>query len=95
MPDVPHIADMMGQMLLLMLKLSMPVLAVELLSEAGLGVLMRIAPQINVFVVGLQLKLLIGLAVVVLAMPSVTRLMDATIVQMLCYMRSGIALRLQ
>lgn len=91
----PHIVDMMGQILLLMLKLAMPVMAVELLNEAGLGVLMRIAPQINIFVVGIQLKLLIGLAVVVLAMPSITRLMDATIVQMFKHMQAGIALMLQ
>lgn len=89
-----YLTMMLGDMILLALKLAMPVLAIELLSEAGLGVLMRIVPQINVFVVGIQIKLAIGLAVVVLALPAISRLIDASLGQMFEAMQKGVHIML-
>jgi flagellar biosynthetic protein FliR len=86
-----HLVAMLGDVLILSLKLGMPVLAIELLSEAGLGTLMRIVPQLDVFAVGLQLKLAIGLIVVVLALPSIARLMDASLLTMFEKLQNGIA----
>jgi flagellar biosynthetic protein FliR len=77
-----YIALLMADVLVLALKLAMPVFAIELLAEAGMGVLMRIVPQINVFVAGLQVKLAIGLLVIILVLPAVAKLMDASIAQM-------------
>ena len=42
--------------MVLTLKLAIPIIAVELLAEAGLGVLMRTVPQINVFVASIQVN---------------------------------------
>lgn len=86
-----QLVAMLGDTMILSLKLGMPVLAIELLSEAGLGILMRIVPQLNVFVVGLQLKLAVGLIVVVLALPPVARLMEASLLQMFEQLQKGIA----
>ncbi len=77
-----YLALMLGDMLLLMLKLAMPVLAIELLTEAGMGVLMRIVPQVNVFVAGLQVKIVVGLAITILALPAASKLMDTTLTHM-------------
>ena len=85
-----YVAGMMGDMIVLAVKLAMPVLAIELLSEAGMGVLMRIVPQINVFSVSIQLKMGIGIAVVVLALPAIGRLIDSTLGQMFDAMLKGI-----
>ena len=73
---------LLGDLILLALKLAMPVFAIELLSEAGLGVLMRLVPQINVFVVGLQIKLVVGIAIIILALPAISRLMDSSLVML-------------
>ena len=89
-----YLTMMLGDMLTLAMKLAMPVLAIELLTEAGLGVLMRIVPQINVFVVGIQIKLAIGLLVVVLALPAITRLIDFSMGQMFEAMQKGIQMML-
>lgn len=43
------------------LQFAMPIVTMELLTEASIGVLMRIIPQINVFVVNFQLKIIVGL----------------------------------
>jgi flagellar biosynthetic protein FliR len=80
-----------GDMLILALKLAIPVFAIELLSEAGMGVLMRIVPQINVFVAGLQVKLVIGILIIALALPAASRLMDATLTQMFGRMQESLS----
>ena len=45
----------------LAVKLSMPILAAELLGQLGMGILMKVIPQINVFVINIDLKVIIGL----------------------------------
>jgi flagellar biosynthetic protein FliR len=51
------------------LKLAAPVLAAMLLTSVAVGIVARSVPQMNVFVVGLPLRIAIGLAVLVLALP--------------------------
>ena len=52
--------------MLLAVKLAMPILAAELLGEVGMGVLMKAIPQINAFVINIELKVIIGLLLVFL-----------------------------
>ncbi len=47
-------------------KLCMPILAAELLGQVGMGVLMKAIPQINVFSINIELKVLIGLILLLL-----------------------------
>lgn len=42
-------------------KLAMPILAAELVGQIGMGVLMKVIPQINVFVINIDIKISIGL----------------------------------
>ncbi|HHX71504.1 MAG TPA: flagellar biosynthetic protein FliR [Clostridiales bacterium] len=63
---------LMGTILQLTIKVAMPIIAVELLLEAGLGVLMRSVPQINVFVAGIQIRLLVGLIMLVIMLPLIS-----------------------
>ena len=88
------LALLLKDMLLLALKLAMPVFAIELLTEAGMGVLMRIVPQINMFVAGLQVKLFVGLAIIILALPAASRLMDDTLAQMYQKLQESLAVML-
>jgi flagellar biosynthesis protein FliR len=89
-----YLALMFGDMVVLALKLAMPVIATELLTEAGMGVLMRIVPQINVFVASLQVKIAIGLAIIIVALPAASRLMDDTLMQMYQRMQESLAVML-
>lgn len=45
----------------LAIKLCMPILAAELVGQAGMGILMKVIPQINVFAINIELKVIIGL----------------------------------
>ncbi len=49
-------------------KLCMPVLAAELIGQLGMGILMKVIPQINVFSINIELKMIIGLALMFLLM---------------------------
>jgi len=50
----------------LAVKLAMPILAAELIGQVGMGVLMKVIPQINVFVINIDIKIIIGLVLVFL-----------------------------
>jgi flagellar biosynthetic protein FliR len=47
-------------------KLCMPILAAELLGQLGMGILMKVIPQINVFAINIELKVIIGLVMLFL-----------------------------
>lgn len=51
---------------LLGIKLAMPILAAELMGQVGMGILMKAIPQINVFAINIELKVIIGLVLVML-----------------------------
>lgn len=56
-------------MILLAVKISMPVVIALFLTDIGFAVLARTVPQMNIFVVGMPLKLLLGFFVMILVMP--------------------------
>lgn len=55
------ILDMFQNCIYMGLQFAMPIVAMELLAEVSIGILMRIIPQINVFVVNFQVKIIVGL----------------------------------
>ena len=50
-------------------QLSLPVVAVSFLADGIMGVLARAVPQINVFITGFSVKIVLGLGVLLLALP--------------------------
>lgn len=50
----------------LAVKLCLPILGAELLGQLGMGILMKAIPQINVFSINIELKVIIGLALLFL-----------------------------
>ena len=56
-----YVIELFLACMLLVVKLAMPILAAELLGEVGMGVLMKAIPQINAFVINIELKVIIGL----------------------------------
>lgn len=54
------------QCTVLAVKVSMPILAAELVGEIGMGILMKVIPQINVFSINIELKVIIGLFLIFL-----------------------------
>ena len=67
--DIPNLAlELFIQCTLFAVKLCMPILAAELIGQLGMGVLMKVIPQINVFSINIELKVLVGLSLLLLLM---------------------------
>lgn len=69
------ILKFMGDYIAIGFRICLPVFAVMLLLNAVLGIMARVAPQMNMFSVGMQLKVLVGLCVIFLTismLPSVS-----------------------
>lgn len=58
------------------LQVALPILGVLLLIDIVLGVMARIAPQMNVFFIGMPLKILVGLMVLIYFVPYFTSFMS-------------------
>ncbi|WP_262416604.1 flagellar biosynthetic protein FliR [Paenibacillus sinensis] len=59
-----------GQAFMLALQMSAPLVTALFLTDIGLAFLARTAPQYNVFVIGVPLKIIVGLALLMLLMPT-------------------------
>lgn len=63
------IVDIIGGMFILALKISLPIIVSLILTDMALGILARTMPQMNIFVVGVPGKIIIGLFVLSVALP--------------------------
>lgn len=64
---VSAMAAFMGDYITIGFRICLPVFCVILMLNAVLGVLAKVAPQLNMFAVGIQLKILVGLGVLFLS----------------------------
>lgn len=61
--------DLVSNMFILAFKISLPVLVAIILTDVALGILARTMPQMNIFVVGIPGKIIIGIFSLSLALP--------------------------
>lgn len=66
----------LGNTFLLAMQVAAPLVVAMFLADAGLGLLAKTAPQYNVFVIGIPLKLIIGSFLLILLMPGLTTIFD-------------------
>lgn len=63
-PNLMHaILDLFLSCVVLAVRFAMPVVVLQLLTEMAEGILMKVLPSINVFVVNLQMKIIIGMLI--------------------------------
>ena len=70
------------QCTILGMKLAMPMIALQFLMEIGVGVLMKNIPQINVIMINIQAKILVGLVFIVVIFSPMMSFMDSAIESM-------------
>lgn len=69
------------------LQIAFPIIAMELVTEAAVGILMRVIPQINVFAVNFQLKIIVGLMLLVYLFNPMSTKLYAIIDQIYIYIQ--------
>lgn len=74
------------------LQFAFPIVAMELVTEAAVGILMRMIPQINVFAVNFQLKIMVGLMMLVYMFSPMSDKMNVMLQDMFLYMQRLLAL---
>jgi len=83
LPAVQYLLELFIECTLLGVKLCMPILAAELLGQVGMGVLMKVIPQINVFAINIDLKVIIGLGLLYLLLNPISEFLLGVEVGML------------
>lgn len=78
------------QILILALKLAMPIIAVEIILESGVGILMKAIPQIQVFSVNVQLKIIVGLVMIFVLVPTFSTFIENIIILMFGTMENSL-----
>ena len=66
------IAELFIECTVMAIKLCMPILAAELLGQVGMGILMKVIPQINVFAINIELKVIIGLSLLLVLLAPIS-----------------------
>ncbi|MDR0305802.1 MAG: flagellar biosynthetic protein FliR [Chitinispirillales bacterium] len=73
-PMLAHFTYLVANIFILGFKLAAPVFVVLFLTMVALGIVARTVPQMNIFFVGLPLKIALGLATTVVVLPMLTAL---------------------
>jgi flagellar biosynthetic protein FliR len=73
-------------------QMAAPLIAAMFLTDLGLGLLARVAPQFNILVVGAPLKMLIGFVLLILLFPSYQSIFKDSFISMLDSMQKFIGL---
>lgn len=74
------------------IKLCMPILAAEIISQVGMGILMKVIPQINVFSINIELKVMIGLGMLFVLIAPFSEFLLKAEMQMLDSLRNLLVL---
>lgn len=74
-----RIIEVFGGIFLIAFKITAPILSAILVTDIALGVISKTVPQLNVFVVGMPLKILIGLTVLILTLPMFISIVETLI----------------
>lgn len=61
-----YLVSIFGSVFLMVIKLALPFVAAEFVLEVSMGVLMKLIPQIHVFVINIQSKILLGILLMML-----------------------------
>lgn len=82
LPDervITHLIGITGSIFVLALKFAAPIYVTLVLTEVALGVVARTVPQMNIFFVGMPLKIVVGLGAAVLSLPMLVTLFRFTV----------------
>ncbi|MEY8337054.1 flagellar biosynthetic protein FliR [Lachnospiraceae bacterium 62-35] len=74
------------------LQFAFPLVAMELVAEAAVGILMRMIPQINVFAINFQIKIIVGMMMLVLMFSPMADRLYVIIDDMFLYMQRMLSL---
>ena len=79
---VESLAVFMGDYITIGFRIILPIFCTMILLNAVMGVLAKVSPQMNMFAVGMQLKVLVGLGIIFLTIRMLPNAADFVFVEM-------------
>jgi len=89
-PFVTPLIGWVQDVFVIAMKISLPIFGAVLLGEIGLGFVARTVPQLNVFILGIPLKILIGFMVLLIILPGAVDIFHGEIENAVSKALSGI-----
>lgn len=77
---------------ILSVQLAFPMIAIEFVGEMAIGILMKIIPQINIFILSIQMKIVVGLFIFVIMISPIGDFMGNLITEMMNTMLEAVKL---
>ena len=71
-----YIISFFCQCIIMGVQFAMPIIIIEMLIEVSVGLLMRVVPQINIFAVNFQIKIIVGLLMLLILFAPMSDMMD-------------------
>jgi flagellar biosynthetic protein FliR len=87
-----HFIELFGNIFTLALRLAMPFVVTQFIVEVSLGILMKLVPQIHVFVISIQMKMLLGILLLLLFAQPIAAFLDNYTIIMLQNMEGALHL---
>ncbi|MDR1070242.1 MAG: flagellar biosynthetic protein FliR [Gracilibacteraceae bacterium] len=82
--DLPlYAVTFFGSILTLAAKMALPLIVIHLMTEVAIGIIMKAIPQINVFVLNIEMKMIVGYIVIFVLTPSYSGFLDEVLIMML------------
>lgn len=76
------VVKLLGLMLIYAVKMSLPMVAVQFISEIGVGLLTRAVPQIDIFSIQIEIKLILGILSMLILVPPYASFLERLITLM-------------
>jgi flagellar biosynthetic protein FliR len=85
-----YMIELFGFILVYAVQLALPVIVTQIVVEVAVGILMRVVPNINVFVVNLQVKMGVGILVIFSIIPVLVKYLEKLNMIMLSNIQEGL-----
>ena len=86
------VLDLFRNCVVLAVRFAFPIIGIEFLVEIAVGIMMKVAPQVNVFVINIQIKIAIGFLTLLLLVSPMKSWLEDLIHQMLMAMQEILTL---
>lgn len=86
------VLDLFRNCVVLAVRFAFPIIGIEFLVEIAVGIMMKVAPQVNVFVINIQIKIAIGFVTLLLLVSPMKSWLEDLIHQMLMAMQETLTL---
>jgi len=85
---IPFILDLFMSVFMMVIRLTLPMIVAAFTLEISMGILMKLIPQIHVFVINIQVKVMLGIFLLLVLIQPITHVLDKSLGEMIQNMQN-------